>query len=399
HPLGKSQRSCTLERICFGYTCKGFVNGENENVLSPKPTLSTTANKFSNVGSYPIKVSGASNPNYSISHIDGTLSITQRTLYASVNNYERVYNEDNPEFKVKYDGFVGNEDENVLITKATASTSATKTTDVGSYPINITGGSATNYKFSYTSGTLTINKAEQTISWEQNLTGLKVGDQVELKAVVSSGLPVTYSTNNSYAAEIYPSGNKSYLDCMAGGQFLIRAVQNGNKNYYSSPRASNAISIIGTNPTSDPTLTIKQADNGSVKVQVSKGSVYTFTMTPNNGWKVHSVAFNNSDVTSQLSENGSFITPAITNNSILSVVYEQAIDAINATRTSNVKILATSEGIKVVDADMDDIIHIYTTDGLLQHSEAVHSQTIDIPLTKRGVYIVKVGEKTVKLEY
>ena len=57
------------------------------------------------------------------------------------------------------------------------------------------------------------------------------------------------------------------------------------------------------------------------------------------------------------------------------------------------------EGIKVVDADMDDIIHIYTTDGLLQHSEAVHSQTIDIPLTKRGVYIVKVGEKTVKLEY
>lgn len=383
----------------FGYTCNGFVNGENENVLSPAPTLATSANKSSSVGTYPIKASGASNSNYSISYVDGTLTITPRTLYASVGNYERLYNEDNPAFEVKYDGFVGNENENVLITKATASTTATKTSDVGSYPINVTGGSADNYKFSYTSGTLTINKAEQTISWEQDLTGLMVGDQVELKATVSSGLPVSYTMDNTSAAEIYSSGNKSYLDCKAGGQFLIRAVQNGNKNYYSSPRASNTVSIIGTNPTSDPTLTIKQADNGSVKVQVSKGSVYTFTMAPSNGWRVHSVTFNNSDVTSQLTSNGSFTTPAITSNSTLSVVYEQGSSSVNSTRSSDVKIMATSEGIKVVDANMGDMVRVYTTDGLLQQSIKVDSQTFDIPLTKHDVYIIKVGGKTVKLGY
>ena len=383
----------------FSYTCIGFVNGDNESVFSSTPTLSTSANLNSNVGTYEIKVSETSSPNYSISYINGTLTITPRTLMASVGNYERLYNEENPAFEVQYDGFVGKEDEKVLTTQATASTTATKTSDVGSYPINVTGGSADNYKFSYVSGTLTINKAEQTISWNQDLTGLKVGDQVELKATVSSGLPITYTMDNTSAAEIYLAGSKTYLDCKAGGQFLIQAVQNGNKNYYSSPRASNTVSIIGSNPSSDPTLTIKQANNGTVNMQVTKGSVYTFTITPDAGWKIHSVMFNNSDVTNQLSNDGRFTTPTITSNSTLSVVYEQDNNSVNAIKASNTKIMVTSKGIRVVDANIGDFVRVYTSDGLLQHSVKVDAQSIDIPLTKSDVYIVKAGGKTVKLGF
>lgn len=246
----------------LSYTCNGFVNSENENVLSPKPTLATTANKSSNVGTYPIKVSGASNSNYSISFIDGVLTITPRTLYASVGNYERLYNEDNPAFEVTYDGFVGNEDKNVLITKATASTTATKTSDVGSYPINVTGGSADNYKFSYTSGTLTINKAEQTISWEQDLNNLKVGDQVELLAVASSGLPITYIMESNRFAEIYSAGkDKKYLDCKAEGQFTVRATQDGNRNYYSSTRVTKTVTI------GNGESAVKSVEDSSIKIQ------------------------------------------------------------------------------------------------------------------------------------
>lgn len=227
----------------FSFTCNGFMNGDNYSILSPAPTLSTSATLTSNVGTYEIKVGSASNPNYSISYIDGTLTITPRTLYASVGNYDRLYNEENPVFEVNYDGFVGNEDENVLTSKAAASTTATKSSNVGSYPINVTGGSADNYKLSYTSGTLTINKAEQTISWEQNLGGLKVGDQVELKAVASSGLPITYTTEGKSTAEIYSAGPKTFMYCKSSGQFSIRAVQEGDTNYYSSPRAYKTVMI------------------------------------------------------------------------------------------------------------------------------------------------------------
>ena len=383
----------------FTYTCNGFVNGENENVLSSNPIFSTSATRSSNVGTYEIKISGASSDNYSISYVNGTLTITPRTLIVSVGNYERLYNEENPAFEIVYDGFVGNEDVNTLSTKPVTKTSATKTSDVGTYKIDVTGGSAENYSFNYISGTLTVNKAEQTISWEQDLSELKVGDQVELKAVASSGLPITYSMDYNSAAEIYSAGNKSYLDCKAGGSFLIRAVQSGNKNYYSSPRASNTIIISGSNPPSDPVLTIKQADNGSVKVQVSKGSVYTFTFAPSNGWKVHSVTFNNTDVTSQLSGDGKFTTPAITSNSTLYVVYEQGNSSVNTAKASDVKVQVTSDGIKIVDATIGEIISVYTTGGLLQHSVKAYSQVVDIPLTNHEVYIVKVGTKTMKLNY
>ena len=382
----------------FGYTCNGFVSGENEEVLSSKPALTTTANKSSDVGTYPIKVSGASNSNYSISYVDGTLTIMPRTLYASVGNYERLYNEDNPTFEIKYDGFVENEDEKVLTAQAIASTSATKTSDVGTYKINVTGGSADNYKFSYTSGTLTINKAEQTISWNQDLSSLKVGDQVELMAEASSGLPITYIMDSNDAAEIYTSGTKQYLDCKAGGQFSIRAVQGGNKNYHSSPRASNIVSIVGSNPSTDPTLTIKQGEEGSVKTQVSKGSVYTFTIAPSNGWKIHSVSFNNSDVTSQLNSNKTFTTPTINSDATLIVVYEKGDDsAVNTPKKSEVKIQGMSFGIRVSDANLNEVIRVYSVDGTLQKSVKAEGQITDIPLSKDKVYVVKVGGKTVKL--
>lgn len=382
----------------FSYTCSGFVNGDNESTFSATPVLSTSANLTSKVGNYDIIASGASCPNYSISYINGTLTINPRTLTASVGNYERNYNEENPTFEVNYEGFVGNDGVGVLSSNATASTTATKASNVGTYPINVSGGSAVNYNFSYSSGILKINKAEQTISWEQNLEGLHVGDQVELLAAASSGLPITYTMDNYDAAEIYSAGTKTYLDCKAGGQFSIRAMQNGNNNYYSSPRISNNVSISGSNPSSDPVLTIKQADNGSVSTQVSKGSVYTFTINTSTGWKIHSVTYNNTDVTSQLSSDNTFTTPTINSSSTLSIVYEEDNNtAVKSIRESSVKIHAMSFGIRVTDANIEDLIQVYSVDGILLKSSKSEGQTTDILLPNGNVYIVKVGTKTMKL--
>lgn len=303
----------------FSYTCYGFVNGDDKSVLTLEPTLSTLANLTSNVGAYDIEVNGASSINYSISYLKGILTITHRTLTASVSNYERPYNEDNPEFEVKYDGFVGNDDEKVLITRAIASTKATRSSDVGTYPINVTGGSADNYKFSYISGTLTINKAEQKISWNQDLSGLHVGDQVELEAIASSGLPITYTMDSNNIVELYSAGNnKTYLDCKAEGEAQIVAVQEGNRNYYPSSRIRRNV-VIGE------------------------------------------------------------------------------LSGIKDNYSSSVTIRRMSFGIKVSDVEYGDIIKVYSANGVLVKSVRANEKTVDIPLTKGNMYIVKVGTKTVKL--
>lgn len=262
----------------FSFTCNGLVNGDNEDVLSPKPTLSTSATKTSNVGEYEIKVSGASSQNYSISFVNGTLTIIPRTLMASVGNYERIYNEENPVFEVNYSGFVGNEDETVLLAKATASTIATKTSDVGTYPINVSGGDADNYVFSYTPGTLTINKAEQEIVWEQEFENIQIGDQIELLAYATSGLPIDYTISNNSLASTYHANGKVYLDCLEEGTLVIRALQEGNNNYYAAVRKSKNVTIgdssgIETVSTSMSDAPVYDLMGNKVKVMV-KGRIY-----------------------------------------------------------------------------------------------------------------------------
>jgi hypothetical protein len=52
------------------------VNGDTAASLSQPVNLSTTATAASPVGSYPIVAAGASSPNYTIAHVDGTLTVT-----------------------------------------------------------------------------------------------------------------------------------------------------------------------------------------------------------------------------------------------------------------------------------------------------------------------------------
>ena len=59
----------------FALIYKGFVNGEDETVLTTQPTVQTAAVLTSDTGEYELEVSGAESKNYAISYINGTLTI------------------------------------------------------------------------------------------------------------------------------------------------------------------------------------------------------------------------------------------------------------------------------------------------------------------------------------
>lgn len=250
------------------FTCyySGFVNNENESVLTQKPTISTTARKTSDAGTYPITISNGNAKNYRLEYVNGTLTINKRRLTVSTDNYTRTYNEENPNFKLIYTGFVNNETENVLQIKPKASTAATKTSDVGVYDIDISGGAAANYDFYYNGGTLTIEKAYQTLTWNQNLSDITRYDQVELKATATSGLEVSYYVDNTSICSVVTVGNKKYLDCFGEGETTIYAIQNGNKNYWQTTKIYKTISI------KDPTG-IDGVSTGNEKFSVGRNGI------------------------------------------------------------------------------------------------------------------------------
>ncbi|PZP84768.1 MAG: hypothetical protein DI582_07880, partial [Azospirillum brasilense] len=140
----------------------GFMNGEDSTVLSTLPGLSTLATLASNAGTYSITASGAAASNYIFAYVDGTLTITKATLTATAGNGTRTYGAANPAFGVTYTGFVNGEDSSVIDTLATASTTATALSNVGTYAVTASGGVDNNYDFTYSPGTLTITKATLT---------------------------------------------------------------------------------------------------------------------------------------------------------------------------------------------------------------------------------------------
>ena len=227
----------------FSFSCVGFLGNDDTSVFSTMPQITTDATKNSNVGVYAIEIGNAVSKNYTLSYEKGQLTINKRQLTVSTQNYTRAFGEENPTFELSYTGFVNNEDENVLISKPKATTEATPTTDVGVYDITIANGVAENYDFIYTNGKLTIEKAYQTLTWDQDLSEVNQYDQVELTAIASSGLEVTYTVEGNQICSITKIGQKQYLDCTGEGETVIVAIQEGNKNYWQSTKVYKSIVI------------------------------------------------------------------------------------------------------------------------------------------------------------
>ena len=227
------------------YVCTGFAEGDGPSLFTVQPQLTTTATLQSAAGVYPIEVGGAEIKNYQLSYEKGQLTVDKRTLTVSTNDYTREYGEENPEFELHYKGFVNNEDEKVLVAKPKATTIADKNTDTGVYDITIGNGVAENYAFTYVNGKLTIEKAYQTLTWEQELTGIKLYDQVELTATASSGLEVQYTLEDNNVCSLVRIGKKQYLDCYGEGEAVLIAQQEGNNNYWQTPKMYKTVKIGG----------------------------------------------------------------------------------------------------------------------------------------------------------
>ena len=245
-PINKS-RLYFEENPQFDFTLSGLRNGDSKSCLSVLPQYVCDANKLSNVGTYPIFVSNAQATNYNFEYGQGLLTVNPQQLIASIGNYSRPYGTDNPVFEISYNGFVNNEDESVLTQPSLASCSATKSSDVGTYSISISGGEAINYIISkYNSGSLIIEKANQTITWDQDLSNIELYAQVELTAKSDVGLPITYEMSPNNVATLYSSGDKWYLDCYGSGSINIRATQNGDKNHNAANLVSKTIIVYGS---------------------------------------------------------------------------------------------------------------------------------------------------------
>ena len=119
----------------------GFTGGQTTPATAP--TCTTTATSSSPAGTYPTSCSGAADPNYTFSYVSGTLTIQKAQVMVTASSDNMTYGGTVPAITASYSGFLNGQ--TVPATPPTCSTTATSTSNVGTYPSTCSGASDPNY--------------------------------------------------------------------------------------------------------------------------------------------------------------------------------------------------------------------------------------------------------------
>src|SRR5205823_5469611 len=125
-------------------------------------TLSTPATALSAVGGYPITVSLGSNPNYSVTRTDSTLSVAAKAVTVVADGKSKSYGNANPALTAVLSGAVTGGDPVIF----TLATTAVPLSGVGGYPIAVTLGANPNYSVTASNSTLTVTAKAATVNAE-----------------------------------------------------------------------------------------------------------------------------------------------------------------------------------------------------------------------------------------
>src|SRR5690606_280965 len=174
------------------------------------------------------------------------ITVNKANLTARPNNISRVYGLNNPALPITYTGFVNGDSESVLDTKPVASTTATKNSSVGTYPITASGGVDNNYNFVYQGGTLTITKATLTATAD---------NKTKLYGTPNPELTISYSgfanDDDEDDVDVKPTVTTTATQSSPEGGYPI-TVSGGSDNNYNFTYVQGTLTIT---PNFPPTLT------------------------------------------------------------------------------------------------------------------------------------------------
>ncbi len=175
-----------------GVSYDGFVGTDNETVLDGELNWGGSAQGAVNAGDYTLSASGLSSDNYNLSYQDGVLTVDKAGLTVNVQDAAKTY--DGLAWSggngVTYDGFVGGESTDVLSGELSWGGTAQNAVNAGDYTLSASGLSADNYSIAYVDGTLTVDKADLTVTandalWVQDGSAWAGGNGVTYSGFVA----------------------------------------------------------------------------------------------------------------------------------------------------------------------------------------------------------------------
>ncbi|MDO9412628.1 MAG: MBG domain-containing protein [Pseudolabrys sp.] len=178
---------------------QGLVNGDSLN-----GSLATTATLISNVGNYGITQGTLGNANYAITYTGNNLAVTQRALTIAINSQSRMYGDANPALTYTVGGLglmVGD------VLTGSLTTSATATSNAGSYAIAQGSLGNANYTINFTAGNLAVTPRTITVAADAQSRIYGNANPALTYAVGGNGLVNGDSLNGSLATTASGTSN------------------------------------------------------------------------------------------------------------------------------------------------------------------------------------------------
>lgn len=312
----------------FNYT--GFVNGDGASVIDVAPVLDpTTVTQSSDVGTYPITVSGGSDNNYEFHYDIGSITITKAILDVQAEDKTKLYGDANPTLTLSYSGFKLNDNASVIDQPPMLSTTATGSSPVGSYPITLIGGMDNNYDFHFANGSLVVAVRAIDISAGnysmvygdpvpdiniQPPTGLSLSltAQFSVTSLSEPGVyPVTLQVNGTdpnYIISLIPGAitvNKAPLNVTADEKLKRYGDQNPELTMrYEGFRNNETLADLDVAPSIEtPANTFSPIGEYPITLSGGKDSHYDFILT-NNTLTIECGAISEADVPNIVTPNG-----------------------------------------------------------------------------------------------
>ncbi|QZE15280.1 tandem-95 repeat protein [Halosquirtibacter laminarini] len=202
------------------------------------------------VGSSEIAVSNEGNNMYKPYSDTFTFTVAKGNITVTAKSYIRKYQESNPVFEYEVVG-AREGDRDLFDNDPTISTTATVTSNVGSYALTLASGISSNYDADYIDGTLTIERADRDIVWSNPTNTLKVGESL---TVVLSDATVPFTVTSS--DEDIVSVMDQTITALDEGSATITVEVSEDQNYH-------AISFVETITVTKPANTPPTVDTDS----------------------------------------------------------------------------------------------------------------------------------------
>ena len=242
-----------------------------------------------------------------------------------------------------------------------------------------------------------VENLENTLNETITIYNVNANYDANQGTVAINGVTRTYATvnaNDKIEFKITPVSGYEIDKVMVNSTDITADVVDGK---YTIDNTTEDVTLEVTFKEQIFAFTLKCSEAGAFKKKVKYGEVAEFEIQPSSNWTISSITFNGTDVTNELVEN-TYTTPAITCDSELNVVFVTSESSIYSVyNTSDVVVSASQQTIHIKGLEENTPVAVYNTNGQLYHSATATDYDININMSKEGVYLVKVGNKTFKV--